>query len=94
MKSKQRTSSPSIKSRVAKTAPRTPRAHANPAMKLATSAAAMAARARRQSKLVAVLETTEARLERKAAVADRKIFTTRSLGQMSRSERHKLLYGA
>jgi hypothetical protein len=38
-------------------------------------------------------ETIEARLERKAAVADTKAFATKSLGQMTREQRHKLLYG-
>ncbi len=43
-------------------------------------------------KLVPV-ETIEARLEREAAVADTTTFATKSLGQMSLEQRHKLLYG-
>ena len=39
------------------------------------------------------VETIEARLERKAAVADTGTFATESLGQMTREQRHKLLYG-
>ena len=39
------------------------------------------------------VETIEARLERKATVADTKTFATKSLGQMTREKRHKLLYG-
>ena len=39
------------------------------------------------------VETIEARLERKAEVADTKTFVTKSLGQMTREQRHKLLYG-
>jgi hypothetical protein len=46
----------------------------------------------KRSRAVAV-ETIEARLERKATVADSKTFTTDSLGQMTREKRHKLLYG-
>ena len=42
---------------------------------------------------VSPLETIEARLERKASEADGKVFATKSLGQMSREERHRLLYG-
>ncbi len=38
-------------------------------------------------------ETIEARLDRKAAIADGQTFATNSLGQMSREQRHKLLYG-
>jgi hypothetical protein len=37
-------------------------------------------------------ETIEARLDRKAAVADSQGLATKSLGRMSRAERHKLLY--
>jgi hypothetical protein len=40
-----------------------------------------------------VVETIEARLERKANIADTKTFATDSLGQMTREKRHKLLYG-
>lgn len=50
-----------------------------------------AAARRRVSKPVA--ETIEQRLEGKAALADTKIFASRSLGQMSREERRKLLFG-
>lgn len=39
------------------------------------------------------VETIEARLERKATVADTKTLVTESLGQMTREKRHKLLYG-
>jgi len=39
------------------------------------------------------VETIEARLERKATVADTKKFDSTSLGQMTREKRHKLLYG-
>ncbi len=39
------------------------------------------------------VETIEARLERKAAVADTQTAATGSLGQMTREKRHKLLYG-
>jgi uncharacterized protein YaiL (DUF2058 family) len=39
------------------------------------------------------VETIEARLKRKATVADTKAFATQSLGQMTREKRHKLLYG-
>lgn len=46
----------------------------------------------KQRRVVAV-ETIEARLVRKAAVADTKTFATESLGQMAREKRHKLLYG-
>ena len=38
-------------------------------------------------------ETIEARLDRKAAIADGQRPATKSLGQMSREQRHKLLYG-
>jgi hypothetical protein len=38
-------------------------------------------------------ETIEARLDRKATIADGRTFSTKSLGQMSREQRHKLLYG-
>jgi hypothetical protein len=41
----------------------------------------------------ASVETIEARLERKATLADTKTFATTSLGQMTREKRHKLLYG-
>jgi len=40
------------------------------------------------------VETIEARLDRKAAIADGKMFATESLGQLSREQRHKLLFGA
>lgn len=46
----------------------------------------------KQHHAVAV-ETTEARLERKATVADVETFATESLGQMTREKRHRLLYG-
>lgn len=39
------------------------------------------------------VETIEARLQRKATEADTKTFATKSLGQMTREKRHKLLYG-
>ena len=39
------------------------------------------------------VETNEARLESKAAASDEKTFAGRSLGQMTRQERHKLLFG-
>jgi hypothetical protein len=39
------------------------------------------------------VETIEARLGRKAAAADEAVFVTKSLGQMSRAERHKRLFG-
>jgi len=39
------------------------------------------------------VETIEARLDRKAAVADKTVFDSESLGQMTREKRHKLLYG-
>jgi hypothetical protein len=39
------------------------------------------------------VETIEARLNRKAEVADTKTFATKSLGQLTREQRHKLLYG-
>lgn len=42
---------------------------------------------------VASVETIEARLDRKAADGDSREATTESLGQMSREQRHKLLYG-
>ena len=42
---------------------------------------------------VAPVETIEARLDRKANVADTKTFATASLGQITREQRHKLLYG-
>lgn len=38
-------------------------------------------------------ETIEDRLQRKAVFADRHSVTGKSLGQMSREQRHKLLYG-
>jgi len=38
-------------------------------------------------------ETIEARLDRKATIADGQTSVTRSLGQMNREQRHKLLYG-
>lgn len=38
-------------------------------------------------------EAIEARLERKAAEADGKVFATESLGQLSYKERDKLLFG-
>jgi len=38
-------------------------------------------------------ETIEARLDRKAASADGRVFATTSPGQMTREQRHKLLYG-
>jgi len=38
-------------------------------------------------------ETIEARLDRKASIADDRTFATKSLGQRSREQRHKLLYG-
>jgi hypothetical protein len=41
----------------------------------------------------ASVESIESRLERKAVVADSKTFATKSLGQMTREQRHKLLYG-
>jgi hypothetical protein len=41
----------------------------------------------------ASVETIEARLDRKAAIADGKMFAAESLGQLSREQRHKLLYG-
>ena len=41
----------------------------------------------------ACAETIEERLEGKAADADLNALATTSLGQMSREERHKLLYG-
>ncbi len=37
-------------------------------------------------------ETIEARLSRKAAVADNAFFPAQSMGQMSREQRHNLLY--
>jgi len=43
--------------------------------------------------LIAKVETIEARLERKATLADKETFTTKGLGQMTREQRHKLLYG-
>ncbi len=46
----------------------------------------------KQPRAVAV-ETIEARLERKATVADTQTFGTESLGQMTREKRHRLLYG-
>lgn len=46
----------------------------------------------KQRRTVAV-ETIEARLARKAAIADARKFATESLGQMTREKRHKLLYG-
>jgi len=46
----------------------------------------------KQHRAVAV-ETIEARLARKAVVADTRTFATESLGQMTREKRHKLLYG-
>jgi hypothetical protein len=39
------------------------------------------------------VETIEARLDRKATVADNTAFASESLGQMTREKRHKLLYG-
>ena len=39
------------------------------------------------------VETIEARLESEAAASDEKTFAGRSLGQMTRQERHKLLFG-
>ena len=39
------------------------------------------------------VETIEARLERKATEADTKTFAIKSLGQLTREKRHKLLYG-
>ena len=47
---------------------------------------------RRQAKVPPV-EDIEGRLERKGADADGRPFATTSLGQMSREERHRLLYG-
>jgi hypothetical protein len=38
------------------------------------------------------VETIEARLERKAAIADGQTAPTESLGRMTREKRHKLLY--
>ncbi len=38
-------------------------------------------------------QTIEQRLEAKANIADTKVFATRSLGQMTRDERRKLLFG-
>ena len=48
---------------------------------------------RRAGQATASTETIEARLERKAAEADGKVFATTSLGQMSYDERDKLLFG-
>ena len=42
---------------------------------------------------VVKVETIEARLERKAVVADTKAGASESLGAMTRETRHKLLYG-
>ena len=42
---------------------------------------------------VSSVETIEARLVRKAKIADTKAFANESLGQMTREKRHKLLYG-
>jgi hypothetical protein len=39
------------------------------------------------------IETIEARLERKATVADTRTFAPESLGQTTREKRHKLFYG-
>jgi len=38
------------------------------------------------------VETIEARLDRKAVVADTQTYSTPSLGQLSIEQRHKLLY--
>ena len=37
--------------------------------------------------------TIESRLVKKALVADTRTFMTKSLGQLTREKRHKLLYG-
>ena len=42
---------------------------------------------------LAQVETIESRLERKAVAADVRTAGTQSLGQISREQRHKLLYG-
>jgi hypothetical protein len=54
---------------------------------------ALAEKAARERRVKAPTETIEARLTRKAAVADGKSFPAKSLGQISRERRHKLLYG-
>ena len=51
----------------------------------------LTAASRRGTKRAA--NTIEQNLEDKAAAADTKIFAGRSLGQMSREERRKLLFG-
>jgi len=58
-------------------------------MAFASTADRKAAVGRRQA---AQAETIEARLDRKAAVADTQTYTTPSLGQLSPEQRHKLLY--
>jgi hypothetical protein len=55
--------------------------------------AADASTVKKSSERREAVETIEARLERKAAVADTGTFATESLGQMTREQRHKLLYG-
>ncbi len=62
------------------------------ALKRKRPSAVAAKKAPKPPRAVAV-ETIEARLTRKATVADTKTFTSESLGQMTREKRHKLLYG-
>ena len=57
------------------------------------SAGVTAAKKYSKRRRTVAIETIEARLERKATVADTKTFVTESLGQMTREKRHKLLYG-
>jgi ribose 1,5-bisphosphokinase PhnN len=58
-----------------------------------THAGVLATRKLIKGRRTATDETIEARLARKATVADKKTFVTMSLGQMTREKRHKLLYG-
>ncbi len=65
--------------------------HASPAGR-ALFAGAPAAKTVAKRGLATSAETIEAHLDRKAAIADGQTFATKSLGQISREQRHKLLY--
>jgi hypothetical protein len=62
-------------------------------MEKALEARARASKTLAQGHAPAEVETIEARLERKAAVADTQTLSGNSLGQMTREQRHRLLYG-
>jgi hypothetical protein len=63
-----------------------------PGGKRRTSAKALVNVPGRKSRAAVPVETIEARLDRKAVVADTQTCSTPSLGQMSVEQRHKLLY--